>query len=619
MPTVVAAHRGIVMSGSDEPSFQSFIEDLQTNSLTYEDAKRRYAELGDRIRNRYEREITAVSLDVVDSRGLKHRGTPMDAQLTFDAFHEWVEDELRDAGSADGQWTWAGDGLLAVFDQAEAAVRLSRQLIEDLARFNARANRLRDAPLQLRIGVHTGPIITADAGGGMSSGALGKIASDTVDLAGHLQKSALPNQVLISQTTYTKLREGGGQFARVERELPNPATCFAFPPHTALLPPPPPKEPTLQGVTLHTAPPEKPSAPGWGLAFGVGGVAVALGVIVSVLVLRPQLMGRPQNTTTTPVVLRQEPPPGSPLIPNPGNPIGPGTPTSPSNGTPPGPPPGPGAPPDPPAGPGSNPTSGYSPEMTLWRSPDADSGVPARLTESPPDLRWILSIGVGAYQDSSFSAEGAGRDAQQVAQALQAATQTPANHVQILTDQNATLAGIKQAFGWLQGNARSGRDTVYVYLAGAAAPVAGRGGGSSYALLAADATSANPSAGAVFGADIVAWLGATRAQTVVVFADTPFSGAMETPSGTDQGRQYALLAATGSGQGTNAREGQSSVFGNTLASGLRSADADHNGRTSLAELQQYLRAEVARRSGGVQSPEARPGFGGYLPDINFTP
>src|SRR5688572_15058132 len=81
-----------------ERALQSFIDDLQSGSLSYEDAKKRYLELGDTIRERYEREVTAMCIDVVASRDAKTHGTPLDAQLTFEAYYRWIEEKLRDFG-----------------------------------------------------------------------------------------------------------------------------------------------------------------------------------------------------------------------------------------------------------------------------------------------------------------------------------------------------------------------------------------------------------------------------------------------------------------------------------------------------------------------------------------
>ena len=46
----------------------------------------------------------------------------------------WVDSQLRDYAHLDA--TWAGDGLMAIFEQPEAAVWFGRTLLEGLPRLN---------------------------------------------------------------------------------------------------------------------------------------------------------------------------------------------------------------------------------------------------------------------------------------------------------------------------------------------------------------------------------------------------------------------------------------------------------------------------------------------------
>jgi class 3 adenylate cyclase len=603
------------MPDSEEQAIQSYIEDLQSGKLNYGEARRRYMELGDQIRDRYEKEITAISVDVVNSRGAKGFGTPLEAQATFDSYHKWVEEKLRDYGCNLSEYTWSGDGLLAVFKKPEEAVGMARALLEGLPAFNRLFNRLMDTagqthPLRLRIGVHTGRILQGEAPG------VGKIASATFDVAGHLQKTASPDQMAISETTYAALAGGGGQFVQIRRDMPNPGVCFVFPPHTA------PEAGALLSSSISAAP-GAPSARAAAPALGWLPWAVAVGSVMLLCVLVgvwwPRTPGpaAPGPGTTTPppsVILRPEPAPGSG-----GGAVSPPAPTAPSAGAAPAPAPAAAAP-----SPSAAQPAAWEPSRQLWRSPDADSGLPVRMVPSPPELRWLLCIGVGGYRDKSLAAEGAAKDAQLAAQALQRGAGVPSDHARLLTDENATLGNVKLAFQWLQQHAGSGRDTVLVYLAGASAvapdrPDARHPGGTSYAFLPYDASPQDLPNTAVYGTDIASWLGATRSQTAVVLADTGFAGAMDYPTAADQGRQYGLIAAAGALQRSAAARGsQGSAFAEALAAGLAgSADGNHDHQVSLDELQQYLRAEVSRRSGGAQTPEARAGFGGYLPELSF--
>ena len=269
------------MSDFDEQSFQAFINDLQTGTLSYDQAKSRYRELGYVIRHRYEREVTALAVDVVQSGGAKD-GDPLDGQLTFDAYHHWVEDALKHFG-CDGSFTWSGDGLLAVFDHPHPAAAAGRHLLDSLPMFNARYNRT-PRPLQVRIGVHTGPILTDEAGG------IGKIASLTFDVAGHLQKAAAPNQMLVSENAYSHLGPAASDLLLIPPEVAGTGPCFAYPPHITLMGAPALSAPTLQPVPPAPAPPPaQNSFVPWLLA--VAGLAIAAGVLLAVTILWPRTAG----------------------------------------------------------------------------------------------------------------------------------------------------------------------------------------------------------------------------------------------------------------------------------------------------------------------------------------
>lgn len=600
------------MQKSEDTEFQALLDGLQTGALTYDEVKKRYLELGDQIRQRYEREYTAVSIDIVQSGLSKMAGSDLDAQLTFDAYHNWIETKLQAFGCVHPNFTWAGDGLLAIFESPDAAVACARSIRDELGAFNSRSNRLQRA-LQIRIGVHTGSILPGDSPG------LGKIASRTFDLAAHLQKSARPNQIRLSETTYALLREGAGQFVPDSAELPNPSAVFVYPPDTAGgagYQPPSYSTPAPAAAPAPAAPARAPSALPWIIASATGAVAVV--VVVFLMMNRTPAPTPGGGGGGSPLQVIRPQGGGGSTAPGSGggqsapapNPTAP--PAVPAQAT--------GAAPAPPAG---RPPSPYEPARAAWRSPAAGSGLPPSFTPAPAERKWLLAVGVGRYQDSAFTAEGAGSDARFAAGVLQRSLGIPEGHSRVISDGEATLDGIKSGFQWLQQNADSGQDLVIVYLAGAAVMAPDRAdfrhaGGTGYALLPADGSSKDLPGTALYGADVAAWLGATHCQTALVFADTAHAAALDLPGGNDPGRLAALVAGSGAVQKGGARGQQASAFAESLAAGLSgAADARADGRITMDELRQYLSGDLPRRSGNAQNPEFRAGFGGFLPELYF--
>jgi class 3 adenylate cyclase len=596
------------MAEFDDQAMQAFLQELQSGSLTYDEAKQRYRELGDAIRRRYEREISALAVDVVESRIIKG-ADPLDAQLTFDAYHHWVEEVLAHF-QCDGSHTWSGDGLLAVFTQPDRAVAAGRHLLDSLAMFNARYNRI-SQPLQIRIGVHTGQILTDEAAG------LGKIASRTFDVAGHLQKSAAPNQMRISETTYTLLRECGAEFMQVPAELAATVTCYAYPPHLTLMGTGAPALPAPVMPGPSQSPPHPPTSSFVPWVLAAAGVALAVGVLLGVSALwsRPPASGPAGNG---PTYRAEAQPPALPANSSLNAPIDTPPPTEPAPANAPSEPPAeaplPAPPPTPPE---------WEPSRSLWRSADANSGLPPRLLPSPPEQKWLLAIGVGKYEDQAVQAPGAAEDTLLAADALRRGAGVPVPNSRVLVDGQATLGAIKRSFQWLQQSAASGKDTVFLYLAGAAMLAPGRSGAGSasgYAFFPHDVRLEDVSHTAVYGTDLAEWLGATRAQTIVLVLDTNHAAACELPASSDPGRGIALLTSAGVYQRARERRGQQAgAFAELFSAGLTgAADQDRDGRVSLPELKAYLEVEVGRATLGWQTPELRSGFGGDTPELFFS-
>ena len=150
------------------------------------------------IRSAFQREVTALSLDVVRSTLLKQPGQTIMASFTFGAFRRFVQDALdhhRCAASV-----WSGDGLMALFPSADEAVGAAQQILEGLAQFIKAQSGLQE-PVQVRIGLDSGRVLMTD------SQKLGEVSSPTLDGAGRLQKTVAPDQLLMSEATWTQLTD----------------------------------------------------------------------------------------------------------------------------------------------------------------------------------------------------------------------------------------------------------------------------------------------------------------------------------------------------------------------------------------------------------------------------
>ncbi len=136
-----------------------------------------------------------LDVDVVASRKMKNGSEKAEHIIvSFERFRSFVGGICEEW---DGQVLNSnGDELMCFFESAEAAVRAGSTILERLAGFNRDLNLL-SQDFRFRLGAHTGAsLVDLDAG----------IAySEVLDTAGHIQKMAEPNVLVISQVTLDAL------------------------------------------------------------------------------------------------------------------------------------------------------------------------------------------------------------------------------------------------------------------------------------------------------------------------------------------------------------------------------------------------------------------------------
>lgn len=144
----------------------------------FAEAKRKLDEKG--------RELAFLSIDVVDSTGMKQDEDKAVVQNDFTRYRQFVSgifDEHRCLKS-----TWTPDGVMACFPAVDDAVRAARAVITDLDTFNREVRQLR-RQFAVRCGVNSGFVIYD------GSVPLEEISDPAIDIAGHMQKHADRNAI----------------------------------------------------------------------------------------------------------------------------------------------------------------------------------------------------------------------------------------------------------------------------------------------------------------------------------------------------------------------------------------------------------------------------------------
>jgi class 3 adenylate cyclase len=147
------------------------------------------------------RHLTVLFCDLVDSTRLAAGLDPEDWRelvRAYQAAAAQVVDRLEGHVAQ-----YLGDGLLVYFgypraheDDAERAVRAGLGILHEIGRLTERLEARGRPRLAVRIGVHTGPVVVGEMGGGDTRETLA--IGETVNLAARLQEQAEPDSLVLS-------------------------------------------------------------------------------------------------------------------------------------------------------------------------------------------------------------------------------------------------------------------------------------------------------------------------------------------------------------------------------------------------------------------------------------
>ena len=148
--------------------------------------------------------VTVLFADVVSSTRRAELMHPEDVRAQMADFFAAMSEEItREGGTVE---KYIGDAVMAVFgvptaheDDPMRAVRAAERMQERMTRFPTGSEGA--PPLQIRIGINTGDVVT-----GSSSGGDRLVTGDAVNVAARLQESAPPGAILIGDRTARSIR-----------------------------------------------------------------------------------------------------------------------------------------------------------------------------------------------------------------------------------------------------------------------------------------------------------------------------------------------------------------------------------------------------------------------------
>ncbi|HME71157.1 MAG TPA: adenylate/guanylate cyclase domain-containing protein [Myxococcota bacterium] len=150
------------------------------------------------------RQLTVMFCDLVGSTDLGQRLDAEDLRSVVRAYQEAASGAIQRHAGHIAQYL--GDGLLVYFghpqaheDDAERAVRAGLEILTALRTLNDTLEPKYEIRLAARVGIHTGPVVVGEMGGGARSEVLA--LGDTPNIAARLEAIAEPDTVVMSSAT----------------------------------------------------------------------------------------------------------------------------------------------------------------------------------------------------------------------------------------------------------------------------------------------------------------------------------------------------------------------------------------------------------------------------------
>jgi class 3 adenylate cyclase/predicted ATPase len=150
------------------------------------------------------RQLTVMFCDLVGSTDLSAQLDPEDLREIVRSYQETAADVIQDFDGHIAQYL--GDGLLVYFgypqaheDDAHRAVSAALEIVDAMGTLNNRLKSEHGVRLAVRLGIHTGPVVVGEMGGG---GRHERLAlGETPNIAARLEDHAEPDTVVISAMT----------------------------------------------------------------------------------------------------------------------------------------------------------------------------------------------------------------------------------------------------------------------------------------------------------------------------------------------------------------------------------------------------------------------------------
>jgi class 3 adenylate cyclase len=149
-------------------------------------------------------DLSVLYLDVVNFTGFSEVNKPEDVVRLLNDLFGICDVITRECfGDID---KFIGDAIMAVFNDANDAVQSARKILETgIPELNRIRQEEGDSPIVIRIGINSGLVLQGDVGTIDRKDLT--VIGDTVNTAARIEKSSLPNRLMISEATLARLND----------------------------------------------------------------------------------------------------------------------------------------------------------------------------------------------------------------------------------------------------------------------------------------------------------------------------------------------------------------------------------------------------------------------------
>ncbi len=147
------------------------------------------------------RDLSFLAIDVVGSTQMKVGEEKALVERDFMEFKKFADEKIKSNGAMKSAWT--PDGAMVCFPSVDSAVKSAQEVIIGLENFNKHVKLIK-GDFRVRCGINSGFVYYDE------KQPMEEMSDRVIDVAGHMQKQAEPNNICIAKPAIEPMQKGEG-------------------------------------------------------------------------------------------------------------------------------------------------------------------------------------------------------------------------------------------------------------------------------------------------------------------------------------------------------------------------------------------------------------------------